>query len=111
MATFCELCDVKIPQNASLEEHNLGKKHLAILETQNHLKAIANRSIYLSNFQRPVNISAIESALLNYGQIDRVITNKQNHNFAIVEFKEEEVAQSLLNSMAKIQIDNVCFSV
>lgn len=109
MVYQCELCNIKISSERLLEEHNAGKKHLQKLEYQDKLKEISKRSIFLSNFHNTINVSTIENSLNLYGEIVRIITDKQNSLYAIVEFKNADVAQNLLRSFKKIQIGEVVF--
>jgi hypothetical protein len=44
---------------------------------------------------------------LRFGELDRIILEKQDHSFAIVEFKQPEVAQALIRQLKSLEIGNV----
>ncbi|KAI1706368.1 speckle targeted PIP5K1A-regulated poly(A) polymerase [Ditylenchus destructor] len=106
MMFACDLCAIKVSSPVLLQAHYGGKKHLRNVEHKNKLQTIADRSVFLSKFHHNADVSAIEETLRKFGEVDRVIVDKQNTSHAIVEFKDADVAKSLIESQKKLQVGN-----
>lgn len=103
----CDLCNIKLSSEALLEGHVRGKRHQQRLAKHNSLQSLARRSVFLSKFIHPVSEEQVEEALTEYGQIERVILDKHQSSFAIVEFSNEEIASWLVNDVKSIRIGQV----
>ncbi|KAI1730603.1 zinc-finger of c2H2 type domain-containing protein [Ditylenchus destructor] len=106
MMFACDLCGIKVSSPVLLQAHYGGKKHHRNVEHKNKLQTIADRSVFLSKFHHNADVSAIEETLKKYGEVDRVIIDKQNTSYAIVEFKDADVAKSLIEYQKKLQVGN-----
>ena len=104
----CDLCDVPISNEYFWQQHLAGKKHQQLTEQRAKLEAMARRSIYLNNFKHPINADELTREMSQFGEVERILTDKSEKNgFAIVEFKEEDAAQNLLHSIHRLKIGKV----
>ncbi|KAL3124692.1 hypothetical protein niasHT_001529 [Heterodera trifolii] len=101
----CAICRVWVHSQAHWDDHLKGKVHNQNIELRATADRLMNRSVYLNNFTKPIDDSELTRTMGQFGEVDRVIMDKSGSGaFAIVEFKEEDAAQNLLNSFERLRI-------
>jgi RNA recognition motif-containing protein len=106
----CEICNVTLSCEKFWEEHLAGKKHQQQKEKHSQMEAISRRSIYLNNFKHSIDKEEITQIFEQFGEVERIIIDKSGKNgFAIIEFKEEDAAQNILQSIQRLKIGKVFF--
>lgn len=107
----CNLCNIKLSSQSLLDSHNQGRKHRERLADYNSLQTLAQRSVFLSKFTLPVDEEEIAATLCQFGEVDRVLLDRQNSAFAIVEFKDKELASWLVTEVRRIKIAGVGLTI
>ncbi|KAF4084603.1 hypothetical protein AMELA_G00108070 [Ameiurus melas] len=93
---YCKLCDVKIPNEPSLEGHMKGRKHLHLCRLRAKRKAQEENSVYVSGFKRDTSTSELTEYFQQFGPVAEVIMDKEQSLYAIVEFAETASTEAAL---------------
>ncbi|KAF7638715.1 hypothetical protein Mgra_00001797 [Meloidogyne graminicola] len=120
---FCDVCNVHVFSQNFWNDHINGKKHIQMLNKNNKLELLARSSVHLNNFKEnskfnefpkfiltfncrfKINEEQLHQIFDKFGEVNRILVDKSGKNsYAIVEFKEEEPARNLLESMQRIKI-------
>lgn len=93
---YCKLCDVKIPNEPSLEGHMKGRKHQHLCRLRAKRKAQEENSVYVSGFKRDTSTSELAEYFQQFGPVAEVIMDKEQSLYAIVEFAETASTEAAL---------------
>ncbi|XP_060795321.1 speckle targeted PIP5K1A-regulated poly(A) polymerase isoform X2 [Neoarius graeffei] len=96
---YCKLCDVKIPNEPSLEAHMKGKKHQHLCRLRAKRKAQEENSVYVSGFKPDTSTSELVEYFQQFGSVAEVIMDKERSLYAIVEFAETASTEAALTQL------------
>ncbi|KAK0402953.1 hypothetical protein QR680_016632 [Steinernema hermaphroditum] len=100
----CEICMCVVPSPESLEIHKVGKRHKKLQAVWETMKALSERSIFLSGLHHGFDEDLIKLEMeKHFGAVERVIRSKQKTTSGVVEFIATEIAQKALETK-RIQI-------
>ncbi|KAM9462313.1 speckle targeted PIP5K1A-regulated poly(A) polymerase isoform 2-T2 [Clarias gariepinus] len=85
---LCKLCDVKTPNEPSLDAHLKGKKHQHLCRLRAKREAQQESTVYVSGFQPDTSAGALEEYFQQFGPVAEVIMDKERGLYALVEFAE-----------------------
>ncbi|XP_033646926.1 speckle targeted PIP5K1A-regulated poly(A) polymerase-like [Asterias rubens] len=91
---LCQLCDIKITSEKAVEDHLKGKKHLRLVSLQESRQQQTQRSIFVGGLSRINGEVQLGDYFSKFGDVARIIIDKDKAHFAIVEFKNDESAKS-----------------
>ncbi|XP_061411006.1 speckle targeted PIP5K1A-regulated poly(A) polymerase-like [Lethenteron reissneri] len=94
---FCVLCDVKIPNQSSLDAHLGGKKHRRLVGLRALRKAQEERSVFVSGFAKGTSQLEITDYCMAFGSVSSIIMDKDKGVYAIVEFESADAVEVILS--------------
>ncbi|XP_055513235.1 speckle targeted PIP5K1A-regulated poly(A) polymerase [Leucoraja erinacea] len=93
----CSLCDVRMPNSPTLNEHVKGKKHQKLLSVRNTRKSQQEKSVFVSGFQKGTSNLEITDYFQNFGPVASVIMDKDKGLYAIVEMESDKEVEKVLS--------------
>ncbi|XP_069760748.1 speckle targeted PIP5K1A-regulated poly(A) polymerase isoform X2 [Narcine bancroftii] len=72
----CSLCDVRLPNSPTLNDHIKGKKHQKLLSVRRTRKLQQERSVFVSGFQKGMSNLEITDYFQKFGTVANVIMDK-----------------------------------
>ncbi|XP_033124193.1 speckle targeted PIP5K1A-regulated poly(A) polymerase-like [Anneissia japonica] len=95
---FCDVCNLKLISDKAMEEHLKGKKHQKVEEVTKMRQNQAEKSIFVGNLVKSMSEIEITDYFMKVGSVEKVIMDKEKHQYAIVEFESKELVQQALAS-------------
>ncbi|XP_051894356.1 speckle targeted PIP5K1A-regulated poly(A) polymerase [Pristis pectinata] len=93
----CSLCDVRVPNSPTLNEHIKGKKHQKLLSVRNTRKLQQEKSVFVSGFQKGTSNLEITDYFQSFGTVASVIMDKDKGLYAIVEMESNKEVENVLS--------------
>ncbi|XP_078385767.1 speckle targeted PIP5K1A-regulated poly(A) polymerase isoform X1 [Cetorhinus maximus] len=81
----CSLCDVRVPNSPTLNDHLKGKKHQKLLSVRTARKSQQEKSLFVSGFHKGTSNLEITDYFQNFGTVANVIMDKDKGLYAILE--------------------------
>ncbi|XP_067869411.1 speckle targeted PIP5K1A-regulated poly(A) polymerase [Heterodontus francisci] len=92
----CSLCDVRIPNTPTLNDHLKGKKHQKLLSVRTTRKSQQEKSMFVSGFHKGTSNLEITDYFQNFGTVANVIMDKDKGLYAIIEMGSIEEVEKVL---------------
>ncbi|XP_067825080.1 speckle targeted PIP5K1A-regulated poly(A) polymerase [Heptranchias perlo] len=93
----CSLCDVRVPNSPSLNDHLKGKKHQKLLSVRTTRKSQQEKSVFVSGFHKGTSKLEITDYFQNFGTVASVIMDKDKGLYAIIEMESTEEVEKVLS--------------
>ncbi|XP_043531056.1 speckle targeted PIP5K1A-regulated poly(A) polymerase [Chiloscyllium plagiosum] len=93
----CLLCDVRVPNSPSLNDHLKGKKHQKLLSVRSCRKSQQEKSLFVSGFHKGTSNLEITDYFQNFGTVANVIMDKDKGLYAIIEMGDTEEVEKVLS--------------
>ncbi|XP_048416861.2 speckle targeted PIP5K1A-regulated poly(A) polymerase [Stegostoma tigrinum] len=93
----CLLCDVRVPNSPSLNDHLKGKKHQKLLSVRSCRKSQQEKSLFVSGFRKGTSNLEITDYFQNFGTVANVIMDKDKGLYAIIEMADTKEVEKVLS--------------
>uniref|UniRef100_UPI00398F3EDF speckle targeted PIP5K1A-regulated poly(A) polymerase isoform X2 n=1 Tax=Pristiophorus japonicus TaxID=55135 RepID=UPI00398F3EDF len=93
----CSLCDVRVPNSPTLNDHLKGKKHQKLLSVRTTRKSQQEKSVFVSGFPKGTSNLEITDYFQNFGVVASVIMDKDKGLYAIIEMGSTEEVEKVLS--------------
>ncbi|XP_038634746.1 speckle targeted PIP5K1A-regulated poly(A) polymerase isoform X1 [Scyliorhinus canicula] len=93
----CSLCDVRLPNSPTLNDHLKGKKHQKLLSVRTARKSQQEKSLFVSGFHKGSSNLEITDYFQTFGTVVNVIMDKDKGLYAIIEMESTEEVEKVLS--------------